>query len=70
MNSAYIFILVWQLNSNVQPVVQMQEVNSLDTCRSMSIEVTRMVEASEATQLKVGRTSGNYKVFCHPKEIK
>lgn len=61
MNSIYILITVVAVFGQ-PPRIIYQEVNSLDTCKSMSIEVKRMVN----------KVRGNHDVetFCHPKEIK
>lgn len=61
MNSIYILITVIA-SSLGGPKIYYQEVNSLDTCRSMSIEVKRMV--------KKVRTNADVETFCHQKEIK
>ena len=61
MNTVYILITVIAFSLG-EPKIYYQEVNSSDTCKSMSIEVKRMT--------KKVMENVNIETFCHTKEIK
>ena len=67
MNTA-IFMLYWVVNGI--PVVLHQEVGNYDTCKSMTIEVTRMIKFVEREQGLEPSKNSSFKTFCHVKEIK
>ena len=75
MKTAVILMLVWYTSPTVPPVVQFQEIDNMDTCRSMSIELDRMINKTYSDYIDLqGRFHGikepKYKTFCHVKEIK
>lgn len=79
MKTVTILMLVWYTGLTAQPIVQFQEVDSMDTCRSMSIELSRMIEYTHSKYIEDNIPKGafsneppklKYKTFCHVKEIK
>ena len=66
MNTA-IFMLYWVVSGI--PIVIHQELGNLDSCKSMKIEVERMIKHLERENNMTPGKNSSFKTFCHMKTI-